>query len=59
MISGIGSSGNDLGINLLNNLLKDITNTQMDLTEKLINVDVTEQVQASQMGLGGNIDELA
>ena len=59
MISGIGRSGDNLNINLLNNMIKDITDTQSDLAEKLLKISVTEQVEASQTGLGENIDEYA
>ena len=60
MISGIGRSGDDLGINLLNNMLKNIADTQNDFTNKLLKVDITEQVEASQSaGLGEIVDALA
>jgi hypothetical protein len=59
MISGIGRSGDDLGINLLNNMIKDITDVQSNLTEKLLKISVTEQVEASQAGVGEVVDELA
>ncbi len=59
MISGIGQSGNDLSINFINNLIKNITDAQIDLTEKLLKADVMEQVEASQSGLGEVIDEFA
>jgi len=59
MISGIGRSGDDLGITLLNNLIKDINDAQSNLTDKLLTISVTEQVEASQSGLGEVVDELA
>jgi hypothetical protein len=59
MISGIGRSGDSLNINLLNNMIKDITDIQIDLAEKLLKVDVSEQVEASESGLGEVVDEYA
>ncbi len=57
MISGIGRSGDDLGVNILNNMIKEISETQNNLTEKMMKVSVEEQVNASQEGLGENVDE--
>ncbi len=59
MISGISPSGIDPATNILNNMIKNITDAQMDLTERLLKVSVAETVEASQVGLGENIDILA
>ena len=59
MILGIGRANDDIGINSMNNLLKSIADIQNGLAEKMIKVSVTEQIEASQEGLGGIIDEYA
>jgi hypothetical protein len=59
MISGIGNPCSDPGVVVLNNLLIDISKSQLDMTQKLLELSVTEQVEASQIGLGENVDSLA
>ncbi|MFH0974546.1 MAG: hypothetical protein V1874_02045 [Spirochaetota bacterium] len=55
MISRLGQPNDDLVINQMNNVLKNINDTQSSLNEKMIKVSVSEQ----QSGLGGVVDEYA
>jgi hypothetical protein len=59
MISRLGQPNDDLGINQMNNVLKNINDAQSSFNEKMMKVSITEQVQASQSGLGGVVDEYA
>jgi hypothetical protein len=59
MIPTIGRASDDLGISSMNNILKNISDMRDALTEKLMKVSVTEQVEASQSGMGIVVDEYA
>lgn len=59
MISRVVSANDDMGINSMNNLLKNITDIQSAFTEKLMKVSITEQVESSQSGIGDLVDVYA
>jgi hypothetical protein len=59
MISRVESANDDIGINSMNNLLKNITDIQSAFTEKLMEVSITEQIESSQSGIGDLVDVYA